>query len=45
MVSTDDVLSDMEFGISNQESIVKLIRKSEMYQREEKSRTETRENI
>ena len=45
MVTTDETLEDMEFGIPNQENLVKLIRTVEMYQREENSETETKDKL
>lgn len=44
-VATDDKLSDVEFGIIDQENIIKLIRKVEIYQWEEESHTTTKEKI
>lgn len=45
MLSTNDQLSDEEFGINWKNNIIKLIRNVEMYQREEKSNTTTKDNI
>lgn len=45
MLTTNNELSDQEFGINWQKDIVKLIRNVEMYQREENSKTTTKENM
>jgi len=44
-LQTNETVADEEFGIPAQQNTIKLIRKVEMYQREESSRTQTKDKI